>query len=61
MTVDTEKVIKLIESYAKKHELAAECGSEYIYQNDRAQFDALDLVADIFDEAVMIQGRWINE
>jgi len=54
MVIDKEKVIKLIETYAKKHESAVTCGSEYIYQNDRAQFDALDLVADIFDEAVVI-------
>ena len=54
MTVDAEKVIKLIEAYAKKHESAVTCGSEYIYKNEKAQFDALDLVADIFDEAVVI-------
>ncbi len=54
MMIDKEKVTELIEAYAKKHELAAECGSEYIYQNDEAQIDALDLVADIFDKAVVI-------
>jgi hypothetical protein len=54
MTVDKEKVAELIELYAKAHELAVTCGSEYIYQSDRAQEDALDLVADIFDEAVVI-------
>lgn len=54
MTIDKEKVIELIEIYAKAHESAVICGSEYIYQSDRAQEDALYLVADIFDEAVMI-------
>lgn len=39
----------LIDGYAKKHNSAKECGSEYIYQSDEAQIDALELVADIFD------------
>lgn len=42
-------VLDLIEEYGKKHPLAFECGSEYIYQNDEAQVDALKLVGDIFD------------
>lgn len=54
MVIDKDRVTELIEAYAKKHESAVTCGSEYICQNDRAQFDALDLVADIFDEAVVI-------
>jgi len=45
----SEKIMNLIEKYANKHELAKECGSEYIYQSDRAQIDALELVANIFD------------
>lgn len=44
-----KKIIDLIEGYAKKHNSAKECGSEYIYQSDEAQIDALDLVANIFD------------
>lgn len=44
-----EKIMNLIEKYANKHELAKECGSEYIYQDDEAQVDAIDLVGKIFD------------
>lgn len=44
-----DKIMNLIEKYAEKHELAKECGSEYIFQSDRAQIDALELVGDIFD------------
>lgn len=43
------KIMELIEKYSEKHDLAKECGGEYIYQNDQAQVDALELVADIFD------------
>jgi hypothetical protein len=44
-----EKIMDLIREYAKKHELAMDCGSEYIYQDDVAQTDAIKLVAEIFD------------
>lgn len=44
-----QKIMDLIDGYAKKHNSAKECGSEYIYQSDEAQIDALELVADIFD------------
>lgn len=44
-----EKIMSLIDGYAKRHDLAKECGSEYIYQSDSAQIDALELVANIFD------------
>ena len=42
-------ILTLIDKYVEKHELAKECGSEYVYQSDRAQIDALKLVGDIFD------------
>lgn len=42
-------IIGLIDEFAEKHELAKECGAEYIYQSDRAQIDAIELVAKIFD------------
>ena len=45
-------VMRYIEEYAKKHPLALECGSEYIYQSDEAQVDAMKLVADIFDSLI---------
>lgn len=44
-----EKILTLIEKYASKHDLAKECGGEYIYQSDSAQVDAIELVSDIFD------------
>lgn len=39
----------LINKFSEEHHLAKACGSEYIYQSDRAQVDALKLVGDIFD------------
>ena len=44
-----EKIIKLIDTYAEKHELAKVLGSEYINQDDKAQVDAINLVGRIFD------------
>lgn len=44
-----EKIIKLIDTYAEKHELAKVLGSEYINQDDKAQVDAIELVGRIFD------------
>lgn len=46
--INMNKLKELIVEYANTHELAVECGSEYIYQNDDAQVDALDLVCAIF-------------
>lgn len=43
------KIIDAMKKYADKHELAMDCGSEYIMQDDEAQVDALDLVCKIFD------------
>ena len=50
--INMHKLKELILEYANTHELAVESGSEYIYQNDNAQVDALDLVCDIFDKCV---------
>lgn len=50
--INMNKLKELILEYANMHELAVECGSEYIYQNDDAQVDALDLVCAIFDKCV---------
>lgn len=52
ININIDTLQKLIVEYANAHELAVECGSEYIYQNDDAQVDALDLVCDIFDKCV---------
>ena len=46
---DKEEVMLLLAEYIEKHPLAVECGSEYIMQDDEAQFDALQLVCNIFD------------
>lgn len=50
--INMNKLKELILEYTNVHELAVECGSEYIYQNDDAQVDALDLVCAIFDKCV---------
>ena len=50
--INIDKLKELILEYANTHELVVECGSEYIYQNDDAQVDALDLVCDIFDKCI---------
>lgn len=50
--INMNKLKELILEYANTHELAVECGSEYIYQNDDAQVDALNLVCDIFDKCI---------
>ena len=44
-----DKISELITKYASKHDLAKSCGSEYIYQSDSAQVDAIELVSKIFD------------
>lgn len=50
--INMNKLKEFILEYANVHELAVECGSEYIYQNDDAQVDALDLVCAVFDKCV---------
>lgn len=50
--INMNKLKELILEYAKKHELAVEYGSEYIYLNGKTQADALDLVCDIFDNCI---------
>ena len=47
--IDTEELLILISQYMDKHPLAKELGEEYIYQDDKAQQDAIKLVADIFE------------
>lgn len=43
------KIATLIDKYSNKHPLAKQCGSEYIYQDDEAQEEAIKLTGDIFD------------
>lgn len=47
--LDTDELLALVADYVEKHPLAKELGGEYIYQSDKAQEDAIDLVANIFD------------
>ena len=47
--MNKEKLLTLIAGYMEKHPLAKELGSEYIYQDDEAQEDAIELVANIFE------------
>lgn len=49
MIYDIEEIKALIAGYVKRHPLVEELGGEYIMQNDEAQEDAIQLVADIFD------------
>lgn len=57
--MNKEKVMELLSEYAEKHPLSAECGSEYIMQDDQAQVDALQLVSDIFDSMEEQNNEWI--
>ena len=47
--IDTEELLILISQYTEKHPLAKECGGEYIYQDDEASIDAIELVVKIFE------------
>lgn len=49
MIFNIEEIKALIAGYVERHPLVEELGSEYIWQNDEAQEDAIQLVADIFD------------
>jgi len=46
-----EDIFKLINKYINKHgDLALLCGSEWLFQNDDGQVDALELVGNILDK-----------
>lgn len=49
VSLKPDKILHLIEQYAEKHENVTKCAGDYIYQNDDAQPDAIDLVSNIFD------------
>ena len=56
----TQKIMDEIEIYAEKHDSAKSIGSEYIWQDDEAQVDAIELVGKIFDlftEEVVEEGE----
>lgn len=45
-----KEIFKLIQSYIEKHgDVAITCGSEWMYQDDNGQTDALKLVGNILD------------
>lgn len=45
-----QDIIHLIDKFVDKYgDVALSCGSEWMYQNNEAQVDALDLVGNILD------------
>lgn len=48
--MDKEELLVLIAGYMEKHPSAKELGGEYVYQDDEAQEDAIELVANIFEK-----------
>ena len=45
-----EPILKLIDKFVDKHgNIALSCAGEWLYQDDRGQVDALELVADILE------------
>ena len=45
-----EPILKLIDKFVDKHgNIALSCAGEWLYQNDRGQVDALELVANILE------------
>lgn len=47
--MDIEEVKLLLCQYIEKHPDVTSLGAEYIWQSDKAQEDAIQLVCDIFD------------
>jgi hypothetical protein len=51
-------VLLPIIKYCEKHgNITLQCGSEWLYQDDSAQIDAMKLVGDIFDNLVEYQDE----
>lgn len=45
-----EPILKLIDRFVDKHgNIALSCAGEWLYQDDKGQVDALELVADILE------------
>lgn len=45
-----EPILQLIDKFVDKHgNIALSCAGEWLYQDDRGQVDALELVADILE------------
>jgi len=49
LKVDFEEIKVLLAQFIEKHPSVVALGAEYIWQSDKAQEDALQLVCDIFD------------
>lgn len=48
--VYTDAILTLIDKYVDKHgDIALSCGSEWMFQDDMGQVDAMNLVGDILD------------
>ncbi len=47
--MDYEEIKAIFAWYIEKHPSVVALGAEYIWQNDKAQEDAIQLVCDIFD------------
>lgn len=47
--MDTEELLVLISQFIERHPEAEQWGGDYIYQSDSAKEDAIELVANIFD------------
>lgn len=44
------EVLELVDAFVEKHgDIALSCGSEWLYQSDRGQVDAIELVSKILD------------
>lgn len=52
MIMDVEYIKSAIESFAERHPMALQRGSEYVSLDDDAQTDAIELVGDIFDNII---------
>lgn len=42
-------ILEIVKKYTSKHPSMYEVGGEYVYQDDRAQEDAVEMMADIAD------------
>lgn len=58
---DMTVMCELIDGFLREHDLVLECGGEYIYQDDRAQVDSLELVANLFDNKAIFKVGEDNE
>lgn len=58
MQVDVTEIVDRIKEFIGKHPLLEEVGGEYIYQDDKATEDTIELVADISD---ILHQKWVEE